>query len=140
METHSSNLEDLKDNVTFAVNATAARLGMNGNIYVSKLTKSYFSFISNLMLFPKDLNVLERASLYRSDNTYNNMPLRTLLPDLIYDAVTLYGLALRNITTMYQINPPRVRCEYDDYNRGQTWAMGRYINRVMKTVMFMKLF
>ncbi|XP_023301839.2 glutamate receptor ionotropic, kainate 2 [Lucilia cuprina] len=114
LETHSCNLEDLKDNVTFAVNATAARLGMNGKIY--------------------DLNVWERSSLYRSDNNNYNTPLRTLLPDLIYDAVTLYGLALRNISTMYQINPPRVRCEYDNYNKGQTWAMGRFINRVMKTI------
>lgn len=34
LETHSTNLEELRDNVTFAVNITATRLKLNGNSYV----------------------------------------------------------------------------------------------------------
>uniref|UniRef100_W8BR51 Glutamate receptor ionotropic, kainate 3 n=1 Tax=Ceratitis capitata TaxID=7213 RepID=W8BR51_CERCA len=110
LEAHNANLEVLRDNETFALNITAARLKMNGNFY--------------------NTNPWQQASLYNLDEL-PEQPMRTLLHDLLYDAVNLFTNALRNVSYSYQIRPPRVRCDFSEYGRRQPWAMGRYIHRVM---------
>ncbi|XP_036222655.2 glutamate receptor ionotropic, kainate 2 [Bactrocera oleae] len=110
LETHNANLEDLRDNVTFAVNITATRLKMNGN-------------------FPY-ANAWQRAAMNDTDPLFGQ-PIRTLLQDLLYDAVHVFANALRNVSHSYQIRAPRVRCDFNEYEQMQSWPMGRYIYRVM---------
>nr|QKN21288.1 glutamate receptor ionotropic kainate 2 [Bactrocera dorsalis] len=102
LETHNANLEELRDNVTFAVNITATRLKMDGN-----------SPYANIM------------------NDTDPLFGRRLLQDLLYDAVHVFANALRNVSHSYQIRAPRVRCDFNEYEQMQPWPMGRYIYRVM---------
>ncbi|XP_054743540.1 glutamate receptor ionotropic, kainate 2 [Anastrepha obliqua] len=111
LDTHIVDLEELRDNVSFAVNITAARLRLNGDFY--------------------SVNVGQRASLYE-DDPLSDQPIQTLLHNLLYDAVNVFANAIRNVSYSYQIRTPRVRCDFTEYGRVQPWAMGRYIYRVMK--------
>ncbi|XP_067622673.1 glutamate receptor ionotropic, kainate 2 isoform X2 [Eurosta solidaginis] len=111
LETHSAHLEELQDNVTFAANITAARLRLNDHFY--------------------NISALQQTALYDID-PLSGQPLRTLLPDLLFDALNVFANAIQNVSTYYQINTPRVRCDFSDYGTVQPWAMGRYIYRVMK--------
>ncbi|XP_073835691.1 glutamate receptor ionotropic, kainate 2-like [Musca autumnalis] len=103
-DTQVANLEELRDNVTFAVNVTAIRMrqreidNMEGNIW-------------------NEVDV----------------PTMKLLPDLIHDAVMLFYLAVKNISVMYEIDPPGTPYQYEEGNENQ-WPMGLYINRVMKII------
>ncbi|XP_011193096.2 glutamate receptor ionotropic, kainate 2 [Zeugodacus cucurbitae] len=113
LETHNADLEELRGNETFEVNITATRLKMNGNFYYA--------------------NAWQLASLYDIDPS-TEQPKRTLLHDLLYDAVHVFANALRNVSYSYLIRTPRVRCDFSDvsdYEQMQPWPMGRYIYRVM---------
>lgn len=78
-------------------------------------------------------NAWQRASMYDAD-PLSEQPIRTLLHDLLYDAVHVFANALRNVSYSYQIRPPRVRCDFTEYEQMQPWPMGRYIYRVMLAV------
>ncbi|XP_061386284.1 glutamate receptor ionotropic, kainate 2-like, partial [Musca vetustissima] len=103
-DTQVASLEELRDNVTFAVNVTAIRMR-------------------------------QRELESEEGNIWNDVDLPTmkLLPDLIHDAVMLFYLAVKNISVMYEINPPAIPYTYEDGNENP-WPMGLYINRVMKFI------
>ncbi|XP_013112934.2 glutamate receptor ionotropic, kainate 2 [Stomoxys calcitrans] len=104
LNTQMANFDDLRDNVTFAVNITAARL---------KLRES----------LNEDMNVWNSTDLLTMK----------LLPDLVHDAVMLFYLAVKNISVMYKINPPQITYNYQQEVE-DPWPMGLYINRIMKVI------
>ncbi|XP_075156880.1 glutamate receptor ionotropic, kainate 2-like [Haematobia irritans] len=104
LDTQSASMEELRDNITFAVNVTATRL---------KLRESP----------DMEVNALSAA----------DSPSMKLLPDLVHDAVMLFYLAVKNISATYKINPPHGMHSYQE-NSVEPWTMGMYINRVMKTM------
>ncbi|XP_061399336.1 glutamate receptor ionotropic, kainate 2-like [Musca vetustissima] len=81
----------------------------------------------------------ERPTNLPNLNQVNNEPSQKLLPKLIHDAVMLYYLALKNITTHYIIeDPPRYTCENLDFSGEMgRWPFGEYIRRIMGQASFL---
>nr|XP_016926510.1 glutamate receptor ionotropic, kainate 2 [Drosophila suzukii] len=115
LETYTDHLEELSaDNETFAVNITAARLLVNPDPPVYSLPDGYVTQRDNIV--------------YES-----NEPPRTLLHDLIHDALQLFAQSWRNASFFYpdRMVVPRITCDFAA-SGGRTWAMGRYLARLMK--------
>ncbi|XP_058983281.1 glutamate receptor ionotropic, kainate 2 [Musca domestica] len=98
-------LEPLRNNETFSLNITAVRL-----------KESYVN-----------MNFADKENLAREEQP------RKLLPNLIHDAVMLYYLALKNISSHYMIeDSPQYFCENLDFSgEMQRWPFGEYTRRVM---------
>ncbi|XP_001968234.3 glutamate receptor ionotropic, kainate 3 [Drosophila erecta] len=115
LETYTDHLEELAaDNETFAVNITAARLLVSPDPPAYSLPYGY---------------VTQRDGIvYESSE-----PPRTLLHDLIHDALQLFAQSWRNASFFYpdRMAVPRVTCDFAA-SGGRTWAMGRYLARLMK--------
>uniref|UniRef100_A0A1I8Q9F2 Glutamate receptor ionotropic, kainate 2-like n=1 Tax=Stomoxys calcitrans TaxID=35570 RepID=A0A1I8Q9F2_STOCA len=109
LETPAGALEPLRNNETFTLNITAARL----------MGKDMENFL-NTEFDPNNID----------------MPTRELLPDLIHDAIMLYFLALKEIASQYMIEePPTYTCDTLDFNgETQRWRFGEYVNRVMRQI------
>lgn len=62
-------------------------------------------------------------------------PERTLIHDLLHDALQLFAQAWRNASYFYpeRMAVPRMNCEVAAAG-GRTWQMGRYLMRLMKAV------
>ncbi|KAH8353487.1 hypothetical protein KR084_011300 [Drosophila pseudotakahashii] len=115
LETYTDHLEELSaDNETFAVNITAARLLVNPDPPAYSLPNGFVTQRDNIV--------------YES-----NEPPRTLLHDLIHDALQLFAQSWRNASLFYpdRMTVPRITCDFAA-SRGRTWAMGRYLARLMK--------
>lgn len=72
----------------------------------------------------------------REDIVYENSdPERTLIHDLLHDALQLFAQAWRNASYFYpeRMAVPRMNCDAAAAG-GRTWPMGRYLMRLMKAV------
>ncbi|XP_017132703.1 glutamate receptor ionotropic, kainate 2 [Drosophila elegans] len=115
LETYTDHLEELSaDNETFAVNITAARLLLNPEPPAYSQPYGYVIQKENIV--------------YES----NESP-RTLLHDLIHDALQLFAQSWGNASFFYpdRMAVPRITCDFAA-SGGRTWAMGRYLTRLMK--------
>ncbi|XP_075155868.1 glutamate receptor ionotropic, kainate 2-like, partial [Haematobia irritans] len=109
LENPAGVLEPLRDNETFALNITATRL-------MGKDMENFFNT--------------------EVDSNNSDMPARKLLPDLLHDAVMLFYLALKEISSQYMIEEaPSYSCDsLDFYGETERWRFGEYINRVMRQI------
>ncbi|BFF96201.1 glutamate receptor ionotropic kainate 2 [Drosophila madeirensis] len=115
LETYTDHLEELSAaNESFAVNITAARLLLTPEPPSYSLPYGYVTQRDNVVF------------------ETNDSP-RTLLHDLIHDALQLFWQSWRNASYFYpdRMVVPRMSCDFAAAG-GRTWQMGRYLMRLMK--------
>ncbi|XP_037960958.1 glutamate receptor ionotropic, kainate 2 [Teleopsis dalmanni] len=103
LEVHNSNWEDLRDNVSFAVNVTAARLLLTTET-------SDASYLQDTV----------------TDDTSMEQPPDTLLTNLIDDAVSVFVMAIRNMSRSYMwpIEMPSTSCASTQFENSGTEGFG----------------
>ncbi|KAL9926545.1 glutamate receptor IIC [Glossina fuscipes fuscipes] len=109
LDTHSSEIKSFRDNPAYAMNVTAVRLKLNDGFY--KHSIAHKRAIANIK--------------------FHRQPLKVTL---IHDALMLYGIALKNITTNYPTTQRYVNCDYNEYNSTYSSPAGSYIYNSMTNI------
>lgn len=78
-------------------------------------------------------NTQNDLSLYTSDPDAQ-MQTRTLLRDMIYDALHVFTYAVQNISQSFTLPSPRVTCDFSKYGNFQPWEAGISLIKLMRSV------